>query len=196
MNKLQLSVVMPNYNHARFLEQAVKEILSQSFSPYEVIIIDDGSTDDSIKVIEQVVRENPNANIKFLRNAQNQGVVYSGNRGFKEASGQYVYFAAADDTVFPGFFEDSMRLLAKYPHAGLCSSIVKTIYPDGNSIQMPLKNPASRECYLPPLECMRLLRNMIVGWEEIVVYIGVMPLLNVEAYSLSWDHIVIYSLEC
>jgi glycosyltransferase involved in cell wall biosynthesis len=157
VNGQTLSVVMPNYNHAQFLRQAVKEVLSQSFSPYEIIIIDDGSTDDSIKVIERIVREN--SNIKFLRNDQNQGVVYSANRGLREASGQYIYFAAADDTLFPGFFEDSMRLLAKYPHAGLCSSMVKTIYADGNSIRMPLKNPSLIECYLTPLECLRLLRK-------------------------------------
>ncbi len=159
MNEPTLSVVMPNYNHDRFLRQAIKEILSQSFSPYEIIIIDDGSTDDSVKVIESIVRENQNANIKFLRNDQNQGVIYSVNRGLREASGQYIVFPSADDTVFPGFFEDSMRLLAKYPHAGSCSAIVDIIYADGNSIQMPLKNPSAIECYLTPLECLRLLRQ-------------------------------------
>jgi len=159
VNDPTLSVVIPNYNHARFLEQAVKDILSQTLSPHEVIIIDDASTDDSVKVIERIVRDNPNANIKFLRNDQNQGVIYTGNRGLREAAGQYIYFAAADDTVFPCFFENSMRLLAKYPHAGLCSSIVKTIYPDGKSIRMPLTNPSLVECYLTPLECLRLLRQ-------------------------------------
>jgi len=159
MNEMKLSVVMPNYNHARFLGQAVKEILSQSFSPYEIIIIDDGSTDDSVKVIECIVRENLNANIKFLRNDQNQGVIYTGNRGLREASGQYVYFAAADDTVFPGFFEDSMRLLAKYPPAGLCSSMGKSIYADGSSVRTPLKNPSPVACYLTPPGCLRLLRK-------------------------------------
>ena len=159
MNELRLSVVMPNYNHAQFLRQAVKEVLSQSFSPCEIIIIDDGSTDDSVKVIERIVRENPNANIKFLRNDKNQGVIYSGNRGLREASGQYIYFAAADDRIFPGFFENSMRLLVKYPHGGLCSSMAKLIYEDGNSIRMPLKDPSSVECYLAPLECLRQLRK-------------------------------------
>lgn len=157
MNELRLSVVMPNYNHGRFLMQAVKEVLSQSVSPYEIIIIDDGSTDDSLKVIERIVRENPNANLKCLRSDQNQGVIYSANRGLREASGQYIYFAAVDDTVFPGHFEDSMRLLAKYPHAGLCSSMMKTIYADGKSIRMPLRIPSPIECYLNPLECLRLL---------------------------------------
>jgi len=159
VNGLRLSVVMANYNHGRILGQAVKEILSQSFSPYEVIIIDDGSTDDSIKVIERIARENPNANIKFLRNNQNQGAVYSFNRGLREASGQYIYFAAADDTVFPGFFENSMRLLAKYPNAGLCSLMMKTICADGTNVRMPLKNPSPVECYLNPVECLRLLRQ-------------------------------------
>ena len=159
MNEPTLSVVMPNYNHARFLRQAIKEIISQSFFPYEIIIIDDGSTDDSVKVIESIVRENPNANIKFLRNDKNQGVIYSVNRGLREASGQYIVFPSADDTVFPGFFEDSMRLLAKYPHAGLCSSVVDIIYANGNIIQMPLNNPSTIECYLTPLECLRLLRQ-------------------------------------
>lgn len=159
MKELTLSVVIPNYNHARFLVRAIEEILNQSFSPYEVFIIDDGSTDDSVKVIEHIIKENPKANIKFLYNEQNQGAIYSANRGLREASGQYIYFAAVDDSVSPGFFEDSMRLLAKYPHAGLCSSIVKVIYENNDSIRMPLKNPSSVECYLTSLDCMRLLRK-------------------------------------
>ncbi len=159
MNEPTLSVVMPNYNHARFLKSAVGEILGQSFPPYEIIIIDDGSTDDSVKVIERIARENPNANIKFLRNEQNQGVIYSANRGLKKASGQYIYFAAADDILYDDFFDMSMRLLAKYPQAGLCSSMGKSIYTDGSSVQTPLKNPSPVECYLTSRECMRSLRK-------------------------------------
>jgi len=183
MNQLRLSVVIPNYNHAHFLSRAIKEVLNQGFSPYEIIIIDDCSTDESVKVIENIIKENPKVNIKFLQNDQNQGGIYSSNRGIREASGQYVYIAAADDTVSAGFFEDTMRLLAKYPQAGLCSSIVKIIYPDGNGICMPLKNPSFVECYLNPLECMRLLRkydswmggNSCIYRRDVVLELGGFP---------------------
>src|ERR1035437_7163379 len=99
MNKLTLSVVIPNYNHAHFLVQTVKEIISQSFSPDEIIIIDDGSTDNSVKVIKQIIIDNPFINIIFLQNDQNYGVIYTVNRGLRKATSQYIYFAAADDTV-------------------------------------------------------------------------------------------------
>jgi glycosyltransferase involved in cell wall biosynthesis len=154
-----LSVVMPNYNHGHFLKSAVEEILGQSFPPCEIIIIDDGSTDDSVKVIEFIARENPSVNIKFIRNEQNQGVIYTANRGLEIASGEYIYFAAADDILYDNFFDLSMRLLAKYPQAGLCSSMGKSIYPDGSSVETPLKNPSPVECYITPLECMSFLRK-------------------------------------
>jgi hypothetical protein len=74
-----LSVVISNYNHARYLPVALQAVLSQSCRPMEVIVIDDCSTDNSVEVIEEFVRRDPI--IRLYRNEQNQGVIFSTNRG-------------------------------------------------------------------------------------------------------------------
>jgi glycosyltransferase involved in cell wall biosynthesis len=146
-NKGTLSVVMCNFNHSLFIQEALQEILSQSFSPIEVIVIDDGSTDNSVQIIESIAEKNPT--VKLYKNDHNKGLWYSCNKGTKIAKGEYIYWAAADDRVCPGFFEKSVRILNKNPQAGLSSALLKIIGEDGND-QMWAKTPviSSTECFL------------------------------------------------
>ncbi len=111
---------MANYNHAHYIGEALEAILSQDFKPLEVIVVDDGSTDDSVEVINEVMKREPV--VRLLRNDRNSGPAFSHTRGMKYASGDYVFLAAADDKVLPGFFEKSMELLARHPEVGLCCS--------------------------------------------------------------------------
>ena len=121
MNLPTLSVVVPNYNHARSLPVCLRALLAQSVAAVEVIVIDDASTDDSVAVIEDFAKRHPA--IRFLRHDTNRGVVAGMNHGLELARGDFVLFAAADDEVLPGLFVKSLRLLAQHPEAGLCCSI-------------------------------------------------------------------------
>src|SRR2546429_8407572 len=121
MNLPRLSVIVPNYNHARFLPNCLEAILRQSEQPFEIIVIDDDSTDNSVEVIEAFKKRSPI--IRFYRHDQNRGVVSGMNRGLELARGDYGYYAAADDQVFPGFFEKALRLLNDHPQAALFCTI-------------------------------------------------------------------------
>lgn len=145
-----LSVILCNYNHASYVGEALQAILNQNYSPLEIIVVDDGSTDESVKVIRSVVRDDPR--VKFLLNEQNRGLCYSLEYGISVASGSYLYTAAADDRVLPGLFEKSMRLLLQYPKAGLCCS--DPAWLDGRTLTLsytPLYWSAS-PAYLTPDE--------------------------------------------
>ncbi|MDO9372328.1 MAG: glycosyltransferase family A protein [Gammaproteobacteria bacterium] len=149
MKRGTLSVVVCNYNHAHYLPAALQAILDQSYRPLEVIVIDDGSTDNSVEVIEGLARKDPI--VHLYRNEQNQGVWFSANRGLSLATGEYIYFAAADDRVCSGFFGKSMGLLAQYPQAGLCSALLQLIGVDGEDkgwVKSPVISPTA--CFLPP----------------------------------------------
>ncbi len=144
-----LSVILPNYNHGRLLGRAVTALLSQERRPEEIIIIDDGSTDDSLSVVSEFLSS---SRVQLLVNETNKGVTFSLTRGFEASSGKYVYFAAADDWVLPGFFATAVRLLERYPEAGLaCGEAILVCGCTGKSLGMrPAVEPSARVAYLPP----------------------------------------------
>ncbi len=151
MKQGTLSVVICNYNHAHYLPEALQAILDQSYRPLEVIVIDDGSTDNSVEVLEGFARKDPI--VRLYRNEQNQGIWFSADRGLSLATGEYIYFATADDRIYPSLFEKSMELLTQYPQAGLCSALVQLLGEDGEDkgwIKSPVISKTA--CFLPPEE--------------------------------------------
>jgi glycosyltransferase involved in cell wall biosynthesis/O-antigen/teichoic acid export membrane protein len=158
-NEPSLSVVIPNYNHAQYIGEALEAILTQSFRPREVIVVDDGSTDNSVAVIDEFVRRDPI--VRLLRNEQNRGVIFSTNRGLKQASGDFVMFAAADDKVLPGLFESSGKLLAQYPQAGACSAVAVFVDEQGKELRLVPPRPwvSKTACYLSP-------DKVLAGWRR------------------------------
>ncbi|OGW83520.1 MAG: hypothetical protein A2987_03895 [Omnitrophica bacterium RIFCSPLOWO2_01_FULL_45_10] len=117
---MTLSVIVANYNYGSYVQGALEDIFRQSYKPLEVIIFDDASTDNSATIIERFIKGLPN--VRLIRHEMNIGIVQLGNNAKEIARGDYIYYAAADDRILPGFFEKSMGLLSKYPEAGLCCS--------------------------------------------------------------------------
>ncbi|MEH6938358.1 glycosyltransferase [Bacillus sp. JJ664] len=89
----KVSVLMSVYNGEKFLAEAVKSILNQTFKDFEFVIIDDGSTDRSLQILQQF----SDKRIRLLQNEQNKGLVYSLNRGLEECYGEYIVRMDADD---------------------------------------------------------------------------------------------------
>lgn len=138
-----MSCIMSNYNDALYIGEALEAIVAQSFRPTEVIVIDDGSTDNSVEVIGLFAERYPI--IRFFRNERNKGVDFSYKRGLNLSSCDYIYLASANDKVLPGFFEKAMNLLGQYPQAGLCYTDLKTF--DGCEYRFHLSDGSY---YFPP----------------------------------------------
>lgn len=127
-----LTVVLPNYNHRRFLPDALRSLLAQKRQPDEIIIIDDASTDDSVAIIESFLPKLANA--RLIINENNLGVVRNMNMGLKLASGDFIVFVAADDITYPGFFKNALDLIEAYPAAGFVSGRTDIIDENGNRL--------------------------------------------------------------
>lgn len=112
-----LSVVIANYNHGHLIDHALEAILAQSRLPDEILILDDGSTDDSVSVIERFLGRSHL--VRLIRHQSNMGGAAAGLRLFAEAKGEFVYAAGADDQVLPGFFENAMGLVDRNPGVGV-----------------------------------------------------------------------------
>ena len=108
-----VSVLLCNYNDARYLRDSLSAICTQSRLPEEVIVLDDGSTDDSLKIIEDFGRRYPF--VRILKNETNRGLLYSINRALEEARCDFVVWAAADDRLMPQFLERNAQCLKRVP---------------------------------------------------------------------------------
>ena len=161
MNRITLSVIIPNYNDSSLLKGLISQILIQTRLPDEIIFIDDCSTDNSVEIINDIIKNNRSLNILLARNDTNSGVIYSSMLGAKISRSTYIYFASTDDSIAPIFFEKTLGVLSQHLEAGLCSSIVTSIYPNNISIKLnsPKKCLTEQSYYLNPNECLFLLKK-------------------------------------
>ncbi|EKB51324.1 Chondroitin polymerase [Cecembia lonarensis LW9] len=113
-----LSVVMPVYNGEKHLVEAIESVLNQSFGNFELIIIDDASTDQSVEII----RSFADARIRLLQNEQNSGVAATRNRGLQEAKGEYLVWMDCDDIIDTKKFEIQVNFLNQNPEIGICGT--------------------------------------------------------------------------
>ena len=122
----KVSIVIPLYNKAPYIERALCSVLAQTFQDFEVIIIDDGSTDNSVEVVKGII----NSCIRLICQ-ENAGVSAARNRGIAEAKTELIAFLDADDEWMPTFLETVLRLHAKYPNAGMYGTAYKYRMPGG-----------------------------------------------------------------
>ena len=92
---VKISIVMPLYNAERYLSEAIESIQCQNFTEYELICINDASTDKTLEILEQFMQSEPR--IRIYSNLERSGAAYSRNYGMKRAKGRYVTFLDGDD---------------------------------------------------------------------------------------------------
>lgn len=122
------SVIIPLYNKADHIEKAIRSVLNQSFHAFELIIVNDGSTDEGLAVVENYIstqiRSGNNSLIENCRiiNQPNSGVSVARNNGIKEAKYPYIAFLDADDWWHKHYLAKQKTLIENYPEAGLYGS--------------------------------------------------------------------------
>lgn len=153
---LTISLVMPNYNHAHFLERSLGALFEQAVQPDEIIIVDDASTDGSIEIIERLIEGR--ANVMLVRNQQRIGAVAALNKGLRLAHGDVVGFPSADDLVYPGYLQALELLLRLHPKAAFGCACVE-IRDEGDAVQgnRPIMWPTLTPRYVAPAEASRQL---------------------------------------
>jgi len=112
----EISVIIPTYQHAREIGLCLKSILAQTFGDFEIIVVNDGSTDDTIETLKPFM-----GRIKLI-NQENRGGNAARNRGFREAKGRFLLFCDADIIMRPDFLEQMLSSLGEHPKASYAYS--------------------------------------------------------------------------
>lgn len=110
-------VVVPSYNHARFVEKCLRSVMAQTLPPMELLVIDDGSNDDSPRTIARVLQDCSFPSDLIVR--PNRGLTATLNEGLKRSSGHYFTYLGSDDVWLPSFLESRIATLARRPAAVL-----------------------------------------------------------------------------
>lgn len=132
-NSILISVVMPNYNGRRFVEQAIDSVLNQTYQNFELIVVDDCSNDDSLSLIEHKAQSDNR--IRVIALEHNAGVANARNVGIKEAKGEYIALLDNDDLWTEDKLERQLALAQKGADIVYCS--YDFIDEENNSIKKP-----------------------------------------------------------
>ena len=123
-----ISVIIPIYNGGRFVESAVKSVLAQTVSDWELVIVNDGSTDGTRDILERLRAQDARINVHHQPNG---GVSAARNAGIALAKGEYLTFLDADDEWYPDCLETYERVLAAYPQAAMVGCAYDIALPNG-----------------------------------------------------------------
>ncbi len=93
------SIIIPMYNAEKYIKVCVGSVLAQTFQDFEIIIIDDCSTDNSYKICQELYGNNKK--IRLIRHEKNQGAGFARNNGIKNSHGEYIMFVDSDDAIMP-----------------------------------------------------------------------------------------------
>ncbi len=141
-----ISVVIPCYNHAHFLAEAIESVRAQSYPRIEIVVVDDGSTDQTA----EVARRYPG--LRYLRQ-RNQGLAAARNAGLHASTGRYLVFLDADDRLLPGALHAGRECLQEHPSCAFAFGRYRWIAADGAVLpELPEDRPRPPDAYQAFLE--------------------------------------------
>lgn len=121
----ETSIIMTSYNYEKYISQTIDSVINQTYSNWELIIVDDGSEDNSIEIINSYIKKHPDKISLYTHpNNQNNGIIATNMLGFSKVKGKYIAFLESDDYWHESNLEKKVNALKKYPQVSLVFSDV------------------------------------------------------------------------
>lgn len=125
---MKISVIIASYNYAKYIEQAINSIINQSYENWELIIVDDGSSDDSVEIIKSYCEKDSRIKLFQHNNGINRGLTKTLLLGLSHASGEWIAFLESDDFLEPNNFAVKSDIMKKNPSVNLIFNKTKFIW--------------------------------------------------------------------
>ena len=137
----KVSVIIPVYNGDKYLRETLESIIHQTFRDFELLVIDDGSTDRSLQIINDYAKTDER--ITVYQNIENKGIAFTTNFGIGQAKGEFIALTDQDDVSFPERFEQQINYLQQHPDIDVLGAQTFTIRNEHNQIEKISKLPLS-----------------------------------------------------
>lgn len=162
VNNITISAILPNYNDATLITTALQSLLNQTEKFTEILIIDDGSTDNSITVIKNFMQQHNN--IRLITHDKNQGICQSLNHGIAETSSDYVLLCAADDWYDQHVVAMAKQAISNAPKAGLiCGDAIVYKQNSNANFRSKLSFP-EKNTFITPARFRAILQQYSIGF--------------------------------
>ncbi len=142
----KVSVIVPNYNHSKYLKQRIESILNQTYTNFELILLDDCSTDDSVIVLKEY-ENHPKVSHIILNDKNTKSPFVQWERGVRLAVGNYIWIAESDDWAENTFLEEMINNMSRFENVVLGFSAVCYVNSNGKSLDSNRKYSEKKECY-------------------------------------------------
>ena len=147
----KVSVIIPNYNYAKYLEERINSVLNQTYTDYELILLDDASTDNSAEILNKY-KNHPKVSHLVINEKNSGGPFKQWMKGIRMAQGKWIWIAEADDSAKPAFLETCVRNAENHEDVSFVYTGTQRIDKDGNLITRPFLywerwNPTGEACF-------------------------------------------------
>ena len=125
----KISILVASYNYEQYIGETLDSLVNQTYKNFEVVVVDDGSKDNSVKLIKKYVKKYPNVFLYRHENGENRGLVQTIKLGLKKATGKYIAFCESDDYWLPNNLEEKVKIINQYHSPKIIYNNVKLFGP-------------------------------------------------------------------
>lgn len=176
-----ITVIMPAYNAAKTIRESVNSVIAQTVKDWELIVIDDGSTDNTVAVLTELA--DCDSRIRFFQNEKNRGVSYTRNRAITLAKGEWIAFLDSDDIWQPQKLEKQLTLVKKHPEMVVCYTASSFIDESGNPFKYVMQA-------VERLDYKTLLHKNIMSCSSVMIRSSVMKNIKMPSDNMHEDYYV------
>ena len=181
----KVSVVTASYNYENYIKETIESVLAQTFQDWEMIIVDDGSTDKSVEVIEEYCQKDSRIKLYQHPNTENKGLAETLKLGISKTSSDWVVFLESDDTITPDYIEKKLKIIEDYPSVDLIFNDVK-MFGDKKIIKKYNKHFSKSHFMLSTVQCPAKIPHLFKDINVIPTFSAVMLNKNI-LNSLNWN---------